>query len=123
MPKRKCSDRTPEVIGLVFDRIFAAASNADSNLPLAGGTTASSHTQKFTQYLKQLKAQVLSEAAEGEREPKMAAKEFTLEDAVEAFRLTYSTVMSESKKHFWNIEDLPETKDFAQTPCISKTSQ
>jgi hypothetical protein len=121
MPKRKRSDRTPEVIGLVFDQIFAATSNTDSNLP--GGTAASSHKQKFTQYLKQLKAQVLSEAAEGERETKMAAKEFTLEDAVEAFRLTYSTVMSESKKHFWNIEDLPETKDFAQTPCISKTSQ
>ena len=114
MPKRKRSDMPPEVIGLVFDQIFAAASNTDST---------SSHKQQFTQHLRLLKAQILTKAAEGERETKMTAKDFTLEDAVEAFRLTYSTVMSESKKHFWNIEDFPETKNFAQTPCISKTSQ
>ena len=39
------------------------------------------------------------EAAEKEREEKFSAKEFTLRDAVVAFKLTYSDIMSESKKY------------------------
>jgi hypothetical protein len=91
----------------------------DPDLP--EGTTPFSRTQEFTEYLRQLKSQILSEAAE-EGETKMAAKEFTLDEAVEAFNLKYSAVMTEAKRHFWNIDDLPETKNFAPTPCISKVS-
>lgn len=51
----------------------------------------------------------------------MAAKDFTLNEAVEAFGLTYSTVFESTQKHFWNIDQLQETKNFALTPCIGKT--
>jgi hypothetical protein len=117
MSKRKRTDKSLEMIGLVFDQIFAAASNMETDLP--DGTTTSSRTLQFTEYLRHLKSQILSEATE-EGGKKKAAKEFTLDEAVEAFGLTYSAVMSEAEQHFWNIDDLPETKNFTPTPCIGK---
>jgi len=112
-PKRKSTDRTLELMGSFFDQLFAAASQMDSNLP--EGTTTSS-------YLRKLKSQVLSKTAEKEREATMAAKEFTLSDAVDAFRLIYSPSMTMKSEHFWNIDDMPETKNFVPTPCIGKAS-
>lgn len=67
-----------------------------------------------------MKSQILSKAVE-EGETKMVAKEFTLDEAVKAFNLTY-TVVSKAKQHFWNIDGLPETKNFVPTPCIGKVS-
>jgi hypothetical protein len=61
MPKRKHTNTTLEVIGLVFNQIFATASQMDPDLP--EGTTPFSHTQQLTEYLRQLKSQILSEAA------------------------------------------------------------
>jgi hypothetical protein len=55
-------------------------------------------------------------------ETKMATKEFTLDEAVEVFNLKYSAIKSEGKWHFWNINDLLETKNFAPTLCIGKVS-
>ena len=45
----------------------------------------------------------------------MATKEFTLNEGVEAFNLTYSTIVSKVKQHFWNINGLLETKNFVPT--------
>jgi hypothetical protein len=112
MPKL---DITPEIIDSVFDRILAAASKIGPNLP--EGISTASHTQQF---LRQLKYQVLSDAAK--EETKMAATEFTLDEAVEAFNLTYTSGYNPGSSyiHYWRIQDSPETKNFSMTHCIGK---
>jgi hypothetical protein len=102
MTKRKHFDETAEAVDSVFNLIFDAMSEKNDSI---SGTR--------TTWLQQLKSRLLSDlsAAGGGKEVKKAAKEFTIADAVESFGLKYTTVRSESsEKHFWRIEELPETQ-------------
>ena len=52
----------------------------------------------------------------------LAAKEFSLEDAVLAFGLKFTDRVSGQVGSLeWCIEDIPETKDFVCSPCLSKS--
>ena len=116
MTKRKRSEESPELIDSIFNRMFAATGN-DADYSLPGGSR-----EDFKKYLIRLKSQVLSDlSSAGGKETKKAAKEFTLEEAVQTFGLTYSTVISQSsQKHYWKIDDLTEANDFEITPCIGE---
>jgi hypothetical protein len=110
MTKRKRSSEAAENLDSVFNLIFTAINKTDDSIPKGTAT-----------WLKKLKRQLLSDLSGG-NEVRKAAKEFTMDEAVEAFGLTYTRVRSQSaQKHFWKIEELPETKGFELTPCISKT--
>jgi len=111
MAKRSRADLSLEAINLVFDRLFAVADTSNAADDTLG-------------ILKRLKDQMLSELAEEEVATHTEqAKEFTLNEAVEAFGLTYSTKMSDYKeKHHWKIEALPDVKPFQPSECFRKVS-
>ncbi|KIL58496.1 hypothetical protein M378DRAFT_86420 [Amanita muscaria Koide BX008] len=86
-----------ETTNLVFKRLFAIANASEP----ADYDTLST--------LKKLKCHMLSPAAEEEIIRK-DTKDFTLDDTVQTFDLTYSSNLSESAK--WKIEELPDVKTF-----------
>ena len=73
-----------------------------------------------------MKPKILSDAlaAGGQHEVKRAkaAREFTLEEVVEAFGLKYSMVVTAetSIQQTCKIQDLPDTQNFQMTPCLGK---
>ena len=115
--------QTPGVVEAVFDRIVAAAANLNHS-PDEISTTSDG---TLADLLIQMKPKILSDAlaAGGQQEVKRtkAAREFTLEEVVDAFGLKYSTVVSAetSIQQTWNIQDVPETQNFQMTPCLGKT--
>jgi hypothetical protein len=110
MPKHSWADFHSETINLFFGRLFAIANTSKpaDNITLS--------------ILKQLKLQVLSAAAEEEEFIRKAAKEFTLDEAVQEFGLMYSPELRETTKHWWKIEVLPDVKTFQPSACLGKIS-
>ncbi|KIL68359.1 hypothetical protein M378DRAFT_196346 [Amanita muscaria Koide BX008] len=49
----------------------------------------------------------------------MAAKEFSLEEAVVAFGLQFKDDFSVSRPPYWNVEEIAETKGFEPSPCLT----
>jgi hypothetical protein len=72
--------------------------------------------------LKELKHQVLSAEAEEKEFIRKAAKDFTLDEAVLDFGLTYSPTLRDTAKHRWKIEVLPDVKTFQPSGCLGKIS-
>jgi hypothetical protein len=102
---------------------MAAAVNQNCSLD----ETSTNSDGTLADLLVQTKPKILSDAlaAGGQQEVKRAkaAKEFTLEEVVDAFGLKYSTVVSAetSIQQTWKIQDLPDTQNFQMTPCLGKT--
>jgi hypothetical protein len=88
LPKRIQTDLDSEAVNLFFERLFAVANTSQ---PTDDNTLS---------ILKKLKLQVLSAAAEEECIRK-AAKEFTLDEAVQNFGLTYGPGLGDTAKHQW----------------------
>lgn len=68
--------------------------------------------------LKELKRQLLSEEAGKKEATRKAAEEFTLEETVMNFGLTYTVTLEEPPKYLWNIEALPDFKTFQPSECL-----
>ncbi|KAF8808660.1 hypothetical protein BYT27DRAFT_7188627 [Phlegmacium glaucopus] len=101
MSKRsRAVDSRLEAINSAFETLFAITDTSKA----ADGVTVG--------VLKHLKHQALSAATEKEELIHKAAREFTLEEAVQDFGLIYSSEMDETAKHWWIIEVLPEVKAF-----------
>ena len=115
--------QTPGAIEAVFDLIASAAANQSRSLD----ETCSISDVTLADWLIRLKPKILSDAlaAGGQHEVKRTkpAKDFTLEEVVDAFGLKYSTVVSveTSIQQTWKIQDLPETQIFQTTPGLGKT--
>jgi len=109
MSKRSRADSHLEAINLVFETLFAITNTSKPEDDVTLGI------------LKNLKHRALSAAAEEEEFIRKAAKEFTLDEAVQDFGLTYSSKMSESEKHWWKIEALPDVKTFQPSSCLGKS--
>ena len=52
----------------------------------------------------------------------MVAKEFTLDEAFEAFNLTYNTVVSKAKQHFLGYRWFAGDKEFRANAVYSPSS-
>jgi hypothetical protein len=50
----------------------------------------------------------------------IAPTEFELDDAISAFGLNYDTTYSASERRGWAIEEVPETKGFQPSHCLSE---
>ena len=72
--------------------------------------------------LKKLKHQALSAAAAEEEFEHNAAKEFTLDKAVQTFGLTYKSGLRQSTNHQWKVEALPNFTTFQPLACLGKVS-
>ena len=106
MPKRSRADSDLEAINRVFEKLFDIV-----------------NTSKPTSYatlsiLKKLKHQALSTAAEEEEFIRKAAREFTLDEAIQTFSLKYRSNLRESTKHQWKIEVLPDVTTFQPSACL-----
>jgi predicted RNase H-like nuclease len=110
MPKHPRADIHSEPINVVFERLFAIANTSKP----ADDVTLS--------ILKKLKQQVLSAATEEEEVIRKAAREFTLDEVVKDFGLTYSPELKESSKYRWKIEVLPDVKTFQPSSCFGEVS-
>jgi hypothetical protein len=110
MRKHSRADSDIGTINLVFERLFDIANT-------------SKPTNDVTlSILKKLKHQALSAAAEEEEFTCKAAKEFTLEEAVQTFGLIYTSSLKQSEKHQWKIEVLPNVTTFQPSACLGKVS-
>lgn len=112
MPKRSRADSDLEAINRVFETLFDIANTSKST----------SDTTLTLSILKKLKHQALSAAAEEEEFIRKAAKEFTLDEAVQTFGLKYRSNLRESAKHQWKIEVLPDVTTFQPSACLGKVS-
>jgi hypothetical protein len=110
MPKRSRADSDSEAINRVFETLFNIAS------------TSKPPSEATLSILKKFKKQALSAAAEEEGFIHKAAKEFTLDEAVHTFGLTYRSNLRESAKHQWKIEVLPDVTTFQPSSCLGKVS-
>ncbi|KAM6498924.1 hypothetical protein JOM56_006872 [Amanita muscaria] len=88
-----------------FERLFAIANTSK----LADDAKLS--------FLKKLKHKVLSEDEEEEVIQK-AAKEFTLNEAVQEFELTWSGEVDDNSTHWWRIEEFTDAKNFKPSTCL-----
>lgn len=74
-------------------------------------------------FLKELRLQALSAAAEEDKIIRKPSTDFTLDEAVQTFGLTYSCVLGESTKYQWRIEELSGFEETVQpSECLSKVS-
>ena len=80
---------------------------------------ASNLDRGFLKSLKGLKNQMLSE---DKGSVCKAAKEFTLDEAVEAFGLEHSSILIDAPAYVWKIQAFPEVNTFEPSACISKVS-
>jgi hypothetical protein len=109
--KGKPEDQTGEsdVLGPFFDQLVDAV-------------RAEGVPSEFVHMLARLKSTLVSSKV-----TKMSAKDFTLEEAVDAFGLQFNEElmppMQQSQRSRWRIEDMPETKEFKLTPCLRKAFQ
>ena len=107
MPKRP--DSNSETIKSLFEELFAIA---NASKPADSATL---------RILRELKDQALSaKAEEKEYTVRKAAKEFTLDEAVLNFGLTYSCSLKDAAKHLWKIEMMPEFKTLEPSACLGK---
>ncbi|KAM6489247.1 hypothetical protein JOM56_015298, partial [Amanita muscaria] len=90
-----------------FERLFAIANTSK----LADDADLS--------FLKKLKHKVLSEDEE-EEVIRKAAKEFTLEEAVREFELTWSGEVDYNSTHWWRIEEFTDVKNFKPSTCLAQ---
>jgi len=105
MSKRPRADSHSEAINSVFEILFASANPYTDNVSI--------------QDLKKLKHRLLSEPEA--KSIRKAAKEFTLDEAVQDFGLTYSRKVKETK-YRWQIEALPDVQTFQPSACFGKVS-
>jgi hypothetical protein len=110
MRKHSRADSDIETINLVFERLFDIVN------------TSKPTNDVILSILKKLKHQALSTAAEEEEFTRKAAKEFTLEEAVQTFGLIYTSSLKQSEKHQWKIEVLPDVTTFQPSACLGKVS-
>jgi hypothetical protein len=97
---RPRADSHSDAVYLVFEKLFSI-------------TNASEPADSVTRnILKELKRRLLSAEAEEQESIRKAPREFTLEDAVMDFGLTYAPTLKDLTKHRWKIEALPDTKTF-----------
>jgi len=108
LPKRSQADTTIEAMKSLFDKLFSMANTSN----VADNITVGS--------LKKLKHQVLSAVAEEEGSTHKQAKEFTFDEAVQSFGLTFSPGLDDSERHLWEIEMLPDVKNFQPSACLRK---
>jgi hypothetical protein len=109
MLNRARADSQSDTIKSFFEKLFAIASEPGDDVTL--------------NILRKLECQVLSAAAEEAKFIRKPAGEFTLEEAVRDFNLTYSFKRSETlEKHWWKIGELPEVKTFQPSACLGKVS-
>jgi hypothetical protein len=108
--KRPRADSHSDAIDLVFEMLFAIT---DSSKP-ADCVTRNT--------LREWKRQLLSAEAEEKEAIRKAAEEFTLEEAVMDFGLTYTPTVMDFSEHWWNIEALPVIKTFQPSTCLGKVS-
>ena len=94
-----------EEFDFIFDQIFRILIPTDAP-----------DIQKAVDALKHLKSEIKSR-----RQETIAAGDFTLEQAVEAFGLKYSTGVSlVTGLNFWAIHAIPETQGFSPTSTLSR---
>ena len=106
MPKKKGKSET-EALNAFFDRIMDV-------FRTEGGSSSDLHL------LARLKPTILPSEVK-----KMAAKDFTLRKAIDAYGLVFKEEFSApyTSGRLWRIEDIPETKGFQPTHCLCKTVQ
>ncbi|KAF8336667.1 hypothetical protein F5887DRAFT_891341, partial [Amanita rubescens] len=110
MPKRPRADSssvTSVAIKSLFEELFAIA---NASKPADSATL---------RILRKLKDQALSAKVEKESIRK-AAKEFTLDEAVLDFGLTYSSSLKDAAKHLWKIEMMPEFKTLEPSASLAQ---
>ena len=107
-PKRTHAEAGSEEVNSLFDLILNAASVVDPS-------------PEHMKYLDALKSRVLSDLSK-KKAKTQAAKDFTLNDAVQTFGLKYQrTLIAYSQKHVWYIDKEVEGKEFPTTACIGDT--
>jgi hypothetical protein len=105
--KRPRADPHSEAIYLAFEKIFAT-----TNVSEPDGVTLNG--------LKELKRRLLSAEAEEKESIRKAANEFTLDEAVLEFGLTYSSGLRDVAKYRWKM--LTDIKTFQPSACLGKVS-
>jgi len=102
MSKRKRSELTPDMADSFFELLLEGADNKDAAvLDLS--------RKRLMHCLSKTKVE------------RKAAKEFTVDETVADFGLTYDPdVLSTGDTHFWRIHEL--CSEFEITPCIGETS-
>ena len=78
--------------------------------------------ERFREEIMFMYLEVLSAEAEEKEFISKAPTEFTLDEAVRDFGLTYRPSLKDVAKHRWKIEVLPDVKTFQPSACLGKIS-
>lgn len=107
--RRPQTDSDSAAIYFVFEKLFAIA-----NTPKPDDIALN--------ILKELKHRLLSAEAEEKKFIRKAAEEFTLDEAVLDFGLTYSSGLRDVARHRWKIDTLPNFRTPQPSACLGKVS-